>query len=180
MKILAFAATNHLESINAKLIHYTLSIVKKDFKPDADIRFLDFSDYELPFYRQDREAEDGVPLKAQKLYQEISQADVLIVSFAEHNGNFSAVYKNTFDWMSRIDVKVYQNKPMLVMAASPGKGGGSNVLGIVEGGQSFYGMDIKAKVSVPSFQQHYDEETRTITNNDVVDDIKEGLKTLLG
>ncbi|WP_275041411.1 NAD(P)H-dependent oxidoreductase [Pseudoalteromonas piscicida] len=43
---------------------------------------------------------------AHNFYQAIGDADVIVVSFAEHNGTYSATYKNEFDWRSRIDKKV--------------------------------------------------------------------------
>jgi NAD(P)H-dependent FMN reductase len=35
----------------------------------------------------------------------------LVVSMAEHNGNYSASFKNVFDWCTRISGKVFQEKP---------------------------------------------------------------------
>jgi NAD(P)H-dependent FMN reductase len=48
----------------------------------------------------------------------ISTADVLVVSMAENNGNYSAALK--FDWCSRI-WKSFSEKPMLLMSTSDGK-----------------------------------------------------------
>jgi NAD(P)H-dependent FMN reductase len=39
---------------------------------------------------------------------------------AEHNGNYSASFKNVFDWCTRISGKVFQEKAMLLMASSQG------------------------------------------------------------
>jgi NAD(P)H-dependent FMN reductase len=53
----------------------------------------------------------------------IAGADILVVSMAEHNGNYSASFKNVFDWCTRISGKVFQEKAMLLMASSPGVSG---------------------------------------------------------
>ena len=82
----------------------------------------------MPIYSMDREANGGVPVKANALYGKIGAADGIIVSYAEHNRPYAAAYKNTFDWMSRIDTKAFQGKPILAMSASPGKNSGANVL----------------------------------------------------
>ena len=57
---------------------------------------------------------------AKAFLAKIEEADFLVVSLAENNGNYSAAFKNVFDWCSRITVKVFQEKPMLLMATSPG------------------------------------------------------------
>ena len=92
MKILAIAATNHKASINKQLLEYTATVARHQLKDDAEIEVMDLVDYEVPFYRQDREEASGVPEKAQALYAKIGQADKIIISFAEHNGGYTAVY----------------------------------------------------------------------------------------
>ncbi|MEM1293780.1 MAG: NAD(P)H-dependent oxidoreductase [Verrucomicrobiota bacterium] len=178
MKILAIAATNHKDSINKRLLDFTGSILK-DHIPDADIELLDLVEYELPLYRQDREKDDGVPEKAQEFFSKIGLSDAVIISFAEHNGAFTAVYKNLFDWTSRIDQKVYQDKPMIVMSATPGPRGGAGVLGAIEFGAPYFGVNIQAKVSVPEFQDNFDFGTGQITDDKIKDEIHEAIKTLI-
>ncbi|MEM9103926.1 MAG: NAD(P)H-dependent oxidoreductase [Pseudomonadota bacterium] len=174
MKIFAIAATNHKDSINKKLLQYVSTLCEEE----TDIEICDLLDYELPLYRQDREQDDGIPAKAQEFYNKIGNSDAVIISFAEHNGAFTAVYKNLFDWMSRIDQKVYQDKPMIIMAASPGGRGGAGVLGAAEMGAPFFGMDVKGKVSVPTFQDNFDFEMNEISNDDIKKQIQTALSAL--
>jgi NAD(P)H-dependent FMN reductase len=54
-----------------------------------------------------------------KVLDKIGTADVLVVSMAENNGNYSAALK--YDWCLRISGKVFQEKPMLLMSTSDGK-----------------------------------------------------------
>lgn len=179
MKILAIAATNHKDSINKKLLHYTASILQDSAAPGTSIEILNLADYELPLYRQDREETGGIPAGAQEFYEKIGNSDAVILSFADHNGSFTAVYKNLFDWMSRIDQKVYRDKPVIFMAASPGPRGGAGVLNAAEMGAPYFGMDIKAKVSVPNFQDNFDFETGEITNEDIKQDIQIAITALI-
>ena len=174
MKILAIAATNHKDSMNKKLLNYVASL----FEDGTDSEVIDLLDYELPLYRQDREEDDGIPQAAQDFYQKIGAADAVIISFAEHNGAFTAVYKNLFDWMSRIDQKFYQDKPVILMAASLGPRGGAGVLAAAEMGAPYFGMDVKAKVSVPTFQDNFDFEKNEITNDDINQQIQAALASL--
>jgi NAD(P)H-dependent FMN reductase len=123
MKLLTFAASSSSQSINKHLATYAASLVTY-----ADIDVLDINDFEMPLYSSDRENESGIPSLAQEFLDRIAQADAIIISFAEHNGSYTAAYKNLFDWASRINPKVYQNKPMVLLATSPGPGGANTVL----------------------------------------------------
>ncbi|MGS0726904.1 NADPH-dependent FMN reductase, partial [Shewanella sp. 0m-11] len=114
MKLLAFAASSSTKSINKQLATYAASLVQ-----GAEVEILDINDYEMPLFSQDREEELGHPELAQQFFAKIGEADAIIISFAEHNGSYTAAYKNLFDWTSRIDMKVFQNKPMLLLATSP-------------------------------------------------------------
>jgi chromate reductase len=76
---------------------------------------------------------------------------VIVVSFAEHNGSYSAAYKNIFDWASRIEKAVYQNKPIAVLSTSPGPGGASSVLAQAVNSMPFFKGRVIGSLSVPSF-----------------------------
>lgn len=125
MKILTFAGSNSKNSINKKLAIYASSLFM-----NAQVEVLDLNDYDLPVFGVDLEKEIGKPELSQKFLDKISQSDFIILSLAEHNGNFSVAFKNIFDWASRGGVKVFQQKPMLLMATSNGARGGKSVLEI--------------------------------------------------
>jgi NAD(P)H-dependent FMN reductase len=177
MKILAFAATNNLESINKKLIIYAAQILMEN---DQSIEFeiLDLNDYEMIIYRPDREKEYGIPKQAQDFYQKITDADKVIISFAEYNGSYTAAYKNVFDWVSRINMKVYQDKPVFLMATSPGGRGGANVLRVASESAPFFGMNLKGRFSLPSFYENFDQKNDKIKNIDLDNNLKELLLEL--
>lgn len=127
MKILAFSASNSRASINRALVHYALGRLNK-ISTNHTSSVLNLNDFEMPLYSIDREKEDGIPENARNFYKKIGDADALLVSFAEHNGCVSVAWKNIFDWMSRIDIKVWQGKPLVLLAATPGKRAGAGVL----------------------------------------------------
>ncbi len=174
MKILAFAATNSRNSINKQLVTYASSLVK-----DAEVDILDLNDYELPLFSIDREAEFGEPpALAQQFYSKIGAADVLFISYAEHNGTYSAAYKNLFDWTSRIDKKVFQGKPMIIMATSPGPGGAKNVLAQAKNSAPHFAGEVLADISVPRFKEAFDTETQTIKDPEIQTQLKLAVETL--
>ncbi|BAJ03452.1 NADPH-dependent FMN reductase [Shewanella violacea] len=167
MKILAFAASNSSKSINKQLATYAASLVE-----GAEVEILDINDYEMPIFSQDREEELGQPELAQKFFAKLGEADGIIISFAEHNGSYTAAYKNLFDWTSRIDMKVFQNKPMVLLATSPGPGGAKSVLTAAAGSAPYFAADVKASLSIPSFFDNFDIEKGELKN----DELKQALK----
>ena len=162
MKLLSFAASNSRQSINKHIATYAASLAT-----GADIDVLDINDFEMPLYSIDRETETGIPALAQDFLNRIAQADAVIISFAEHNGSYTAAYKNLFDWASRIEPKVYQNKPMLLLATSPGPGGASSVLATAVNSAPYFNGDVKASLSIPSFYDNFDLGIGKITNSDI-------------
>ena len=173
MKILTFAATNSTRSINRQLLSYASTLIE-----DADIEMLDINDYEMPLYSSDREAAHGIPDEAYRFYQKIGAADALLISFAEHNGSYAAAYKNLYDWTSRIDPKVYQNKPTVMLSTSPGAGGAANVLATATKSAPFFGADVKASMSVPSFFDNFDAESGGLSDDGLVKKLRATLSPL--
>ena len=173
MKILAFAASNSTQSINRTLLNYASTLVE-----DADIETLDINDYEMPLYSSDREEAQGIPEQAYRFYQRIGAADALLISFAEHNGSYTAAFKNLYDWTSRIDPKVYQNKATVMLSTSPGAGGAASVLASATGSASFFGADLKASMSVPSFYDNFDVESRRFKDDGLVEKLRATLSHL--
>ena len=127
-QIIAFAGSNSKQSINKQLASYAADLVSL-----AEVKHLDLNDFDLPIYSIDLENERGIPENAIKFLDIIKSADGIVLSLAEHNGAYASVFKNLFDWMSRIDGKLWNETPMLLMATSPGGRGGSTVLEIAKG-----------------------------------------------
>ena len=101
------------------------------------------------------------------------------MSFAEHNGCYSAAYKNLFDWVSRIEPRVYRGKRMLLLSTSPGGRGGRSVMDLALAQMPRFGGDVRASVSVPSFDDNFDSDRGLVSNTDIDAEIREGLKRLL-
>src|SRR5690606_41370211 len=113
--IIAFAGSNSKISINKQLALYAYSLVE-----GVNVTVLDLNDYHLPLFGVDLEKEKGIPDDAYKFLDILKNTDGIILSLAEHNGTYSAVFKNLFDWLTRIDGKMFFSKPMLLMATSTG------------------------------------------------------------
>lgn len=163
---IVFGGSNSKKSINKELAIYTSSLVN-----GVNATVLDLNDFPLPVFGVDEESENGVPENAQKFLDIIKNTDGIILSLAEHNGNFSVAFKNMYDWMSRIDPKLWSNKPMLLMATSPGKRGGASVLSIAKNGFPHLGANIAADFSLPSFYDNFKDSK--IVDKDLLEVLKD-------
>jgi len=171
MKIIAFGGSPSKNSINKKLATYAASLFE-----NADVEVLDLNDFQMPLFSVDIEEEIGQHPLAQAFLDKIATADFLVVSLAENNGNYSAAFKNVFDWCTRINAKVFQAKPMLLMATSPGGRGGATVLEIAKNAFPRYGADLKATFSLPNFDDNFDIEKGQIANPQLDSQLKETIK----
>jgi len=171
MKIIAFGGSPSKNSINKKLATYAASLFE-----NADVEVLDLNDFQMPLFSVDVEKEIGQHPLAKAFLAKISSADILVVSLAENNGNYSVAFKNIFDWCSRIGAKVFQDKPMLLMATSPGARGGASVLEIAKNALPRYGAIVKNTFSLPNFNDNFDVEKAKISNEELDEQLKEILK----
>lgn len=178
MKILAFAASNSRSSINKLLVTHAADVLKSEISPNSEIEILDLNDFEMPIYSIDRETQDGIPQLAKDFYAKIGAADALLISYAEHNGYYTAAYKNIFDWMSRIEVQLYQNKPIIAMSASVGPGAAARVLQSAIDSSEIFGADIRDSLSVGPFDAMFDSGKGILTDEDLSAKLRSALKLL--
>ncbi len=174
-QIIAFAGSDSQTSINKQLAVYAAALVE-----GAEVTVLDLSDFELPVYSMNVELADGVPDNAQKFLDLIKSTDGIVLSLAEHNGTYATVFKNLFDWMSRIDGKLWSDKPMLLMATSPGARGGATGLEIAQGRFGFMGGNIVGSFSLPSFGDNFSDGkiTNQELNNQLLEEVNQLAESL--
>ena len=170
-KIIAFAGSNSKQSINKQLAIYAASLVE-----NVETTVLDLNDFDLPLYGMDHENEHGIPKDAHRFLEILKNTDGIILSLAEHNGAYSVVFKNLFDWMSRIEGKLFFKKPMLLMATSPGGRGGVSVLEIAKGRFPFHDGNIVESFSLPFFGENFKENK--IVDNALDAQLKEAVNKL--
>ena len=167
-KILAFGASNSKNSINRKLAQFAASQIK-----NTEVTLVDLNDFEMPIYGIDKENANGIPPLAITFKQLIKDCDGIIISFAEHNGAYTSAFKKIFDWISRIEKDVWHNKPMFLLATSPGARGGKTVLDIASTKFRFMNQNTIVTFSLPSFNDNFNSK-KGISNPELVSDfIKE-------
>lgn len=170
MNILAFAGSTSSTSINKELVKFVL----KSF-PENKINLIDLNDFSMPVFSVDLEKK-GFPDEAHHFLKQIEDCDIIICSLAEHNRSFSAAFKNIFDWASRINVKVFQNKKMFLMSTSPGGFGGGNVMNTAKTFFPQFGAEVKETFSLPKFYENFDLENGII-NPEILKELNDKIES---
>ena len=164
-KILAFAGSTSSASINKKL-----AIFAAENLENTSFDVIDLRDFTLPIYSEDEE-KNGFPEDAKKFSSLLDNYDGFILSLAEHNGSYAVAFKNIFDWSSRVEATIFRDKPLLLMATSPGARGGQSVL--ETGSERFSRMGAKELISF-SFPSFYDNfKDGKIINEELLNSLKE-------
>jgi NAD(P)H-dependent FMN reductase len=167
MKILAIGGSNSKHSINRALAYFTAELFD-----NAAITKVDISKMDISMFSVDKEAASGIPDPVTTFAKQMDESDLIILSLAENNGSFNVGLKNLLDWTSRIKGrKTFNNKPMLLMATSPGARGATSVLASAKSLFPFAGAVIKATYSLPEFHKNFDVE-QGITNTNLLNELK--------
>ncbi len=162
--ILAFGASNSTSSINKAFATYAASKIS-----NVEVSIADLNNFELPIYKSEFEEENGIPQNAKDFKELINAADGIIISFAEHNGMPTAAFKNIFDWISRIDQNIFNKKPMLILATSPGERGGAGVLALMKNTLPYFQANVVGSFSLPSYYENFSLEG--ICNKELMKDL---------
>jgi chromate reductase len=151
-KILAFAGSTSSTSINKQLATFAAESLEH-----TSFDVIDLRDFKMPIYSEDEEKENGLPEDAKRFSALLDHYDGFIVSLAEHNSSYAAAFKNIYDWASRVEGSVFRDKPLLLMATSPGGLGGRFVLAAGEQRFSRQGAKEVITYSLPGFYDNFKE-----------------------
>ena len=172
-KIVAFGASSSKKSINKDFATFVASQVK-----DVDVLVLDLNDFEMPIYSIDYENDNGIPKKAFNFKEKLKSANGIVISFAEHNGVYTAAFKNIFDWISRIEKIVWYNKPMFLLSTSDGSRGAQTVLEIAYKRISRGNPHEIPIFSLPNFYDNFDNQ-KGIIDKELNDSFTKSLKVFI-
>ena len=84
----------------------------------------DEADLRLPLYDGDLEEAEGIPPGVQRLTEQIAAADAVVIACPEYNKAPPGVVKNALDWVSRVKGNPWKGKPVAIISAAGGRGGG--------------------------------------------------------
>lgn len=158
--ILAFAGSNHSTSINRILLEHAVGMLRKPACTTIDLR-----DFDVPVLSQDLEEESGIPDGIKRLRSLFDEHDAFLIASPEHNSMMPAFFKNIMDWLSRMDGKIFQDKPVMLMSASPGPRGGKTNLKNMAAVIPYWGASaVFADFSLGRFYEAYDPAARAFRN----------------
>ena len=129
LRLLAISGSSRAGSWNRKLVDAAAAIAAAR---GAQVDTLDLRSLALPLYDGDLEKASGVPDGARRLRDALRAADGVLLAAPEYNGFPTPLVINSFDWLSRLQAEDGKpaglgstaNKPVGILAASPGLLGG--------------------------------------------------------
>ena len=166
-KILAFAGSTSSTSINKQLATFAAENLEI-----SSFDVIDLRDFNMPIYSTDQE-QNGFPEQATKFTALLDNYDGFILSLAEHNGSYAAAFKNIFDWSTRIEKNFFREKPLLLMATSPGGRGGATVLNAAATSFPHMGAKTITTFSLPGFYDNFKEGK--IVNKDYLKELRKSV-----
>lgn len=173
MKILLFSGSNSSVSINQSYIEYISQLL-----PNHKVTIIDLRTFPAPMYSYDTELSSGKPSAMVALHNLFSSHDAFVISCPEHNGTLPSNFKNTIDWLSRIEKKLFQNKPVVVFAVTPGASGAQQVLKHLQDLIPRWGGHLLATVGIPNYINFSSYDDYFARNPLVYSRVKHALETL--
>jgi chromate reductase, NAD(P)H dehydrogenase (quinone) len=160
MNILGISGSSASASINALLLDSALALID-----DATVQVVSVRDLDAPMYSVDVESSEGAPAAIRRLYDHLQAADAVVLASPEHNGMPPAMLKNCIDWLSRVQPGIkWILKPVVLLSASPGPGGGARNLAHLAGVIPHWGATVVGTCSVGRWHKAYDAEAGTLTD----------------
>lgn len=127
-RIVTFSGSVRLNSVNTALVNSASALVEA---AGHEVDAINLGAAQLPVYDGDVQNTHGIPMAAEAMATRIANADGLLIASPEYNGGPSPLLKNTIDWVTRVEMTLFADKPIGLLAASPGGGGGAHGLGIL-------------------------------------------------
>jgi NAD(P)H-dependent FMN reductase len=96
MKLLVFAGSTRQNSFNRRLAAAAAQMARN---AGAEVSHIELGDFDVPMYNADLEAK-GTPADVVRLKELFYAHPAWIISSPEYNGSYTALLKNTIDWVS--------------------------------------------------------------------------------
>lgn len=159
--LVAFTGSTRSASFHTRLIHSLPAYAPAG----TAIALFDVAD--VPFYNQDLEGE-ALPDAVIAMRTAVAEADGIILAAPEYNGSYSALTKNTIDWLSRpMGQGVLREKKVMVLSATPGPGGGARVTEQIVALLGFFGNTVVGTVNVATVHEKMAPDSDVVTDADL-------------
>jgi chromate reductase len=165
MRIFVMAASLRRASHNKKLAAIAATVAKSW---GADVDLADFCDFTMPLYDGDVEAASGLPDGARSLSARIMAADAIVIATPEYNNSVPGPLKNAIDWLSRDKPYPTTGKPILLLAASSGRGAGLQGMSALRIPLAFVGAHVyPTSVGVGSAASAFSDDGTRLNDDDL-------------
>jgi NAD(P)H-dependent FMN reductase len=127
--LLVFAGSTRKASFNRRLAHAAAEQARAS---GAAVTVIELADFDVPMYDADLEAQ-GTPADVMKLKQLMFEHPAWLICSPEYNGSYTALLKNTIDWVSspvkadpvwKDGTRAFRGTVVGMLSASPGALGG--------------------------------------------------------
>lgn len=167
--VLVFAGSNRADSVNRRLAE---AAGRELNAIGLHAQFVDLRQFPMPLYDGDDESESGTPPAVTEFQKLVKSKDALVIASPEYNGSFTALVKNTLDWISRPTegdpaLAVFEGKKAAVLSASTGRGGGQRGLKHLRELLEMIGVEVvPTEVSVARAQEAFDDAGNLLRDSD--------------
>ncbi len=167
--LIAFSGSTRSASFHTRLLNSLPALAPSD----TNIALFDLSD--VPFYNQDLEGE-ALPESVVALRAAVAEADGIIFAAPEYNGTYSALTKNTIDWLSRpMGQGVLREKKVMVVSATPGPGAGKRVSEQFVALMGFFGNTVVGVVNAAAIHEKMAADGDVVTDTELADQLRTAL-----
>jgi chromate reductase len=169
-KIIGLCGSLRKGSLNRKLLLEAVRLYGKCSFKEANLN--------LPLYNGDDEDVEKRE-STLNLHNDIKAADGIIITSPEYNKGISGVLKNALDWVSRMPVPVWKEKPVVIMSAAAGRTGGETSQYMVRACLTPFGPRILNSpiICVAQASQQFDEDGQIISEI-YLESIKDAMRNL--
>ncbi|MFA6618750.1 MAG: NAD(P)H-dependent oxidoreductase [Candidatus Neomarinimicrobiota bacterium] len=161
-KILVFSGSNSSTSINQRLAVYAGNCLE-----DVELKVIHLKNFPAEVYSMDQELRGDFPETMLALNDIIKEVDGILISLPEYNSGITPVFKNSMDWISRIENPILKDKPICLLSTSPGaRGGKTNLAYVSEVLIKCWGGKLTSTFSLPSFNDHLVDGTLELSDRE--------------
>ena len=167
--LVAFTGSTRSASFHTRLLNALPALAP------ADVRIALFDLSDVPFYNQDLE-DEAQPASVLALRAAVREADGVIFAAPEYSGSYSALTKNTIDWLSRpMKQGALMGKKIMLLCVTPGPGGGQRIAATLNSLLPMWGNEIVATVTSPAIHEKMAQDGDVVTDEELAAQLRAGL-----
>ncbi|MFL5819391.1 MAG: NADPH-dependent FMN reductase [Solirubrobacteraceae bacterium] len=125
VRFLVFSASLRSGSFNSRLAALAAVTIEANH---GEVDLASMSEFDTPSYSADVQDAQGFPPGAEELRRRLEANDAFVVSSPEYNPSLPGLLKNAIDWVSRYSPQPFNERPGLLLSASPSMVGGNRGL----------------------------------------------------